>query len=157
MVSCRWLQVGFLSRCLILLNDRVCRWSIFGVAVSENGTHPSRFVADCNGVAADRSSRVGSRESFRSRVEVSVQTQDSPPLGIHIELTGCRRSWDWPEAAFWAIAPRGSSAMRKLSGPAGQLPSRPLSDWNYPARSLHTERLCRFFRFSPTSLRFGAR
>ena len=34
---------------------------------SENGTRPSRFLADCNGVAADRMSRVESRESFREQ------------------------------------------------------------------------------------------
>lgn len=61
------MQVDFLSRCLILLNGKVSRWSIFGVQVSENGTRPSRFLADCNGVAADRISRVACRESFREQ------------------------------------------------------------------------------------------
>ena len=80
------MQVDFLSRCLILLNGKVSRWSIFGVQVSENGTRPSRFLADCNGVAADRnkSSRisgivpgVGRRYAYGRRISL--------PFGIHID------------------------------------------------------------------------
>lgn len=55
-----WMQVGFLSRCLILLNGKVSRWSVFGLQVSEYGTRASRFPADCNGVAAGHISRVAS-------------------------------------------------------------------------------------------------
>ncbi len=58
----------------------------FRVQVSENGTRPSRFLADCNGVAADRnkSSRisgivpgVGRRYAYRRRISL--------PFGIHID------------------------------------------------------------------------
>ena len=60
-------HVDFLNRCLILLNRRVQSWSIFEVQVSENGNRPSRFLADCNGVAGDRIRQIASRESIREK------------------------------------------------------------------------------------------
>ena len=81
-----WMQFGFLIRCLILLNGKVSRWSIFGVQVSENGTRPSRFLADCNGVSRrpNKSSRIsgivpgaGRRYAYRRRISL--------PFGIHID------------------------------------------------------------------------
>ncbi len=71
-----WVQIEFLSRCLILLNGKVSRRSIFGVQVSENGTRPSRFLADYSGAAADRISRIASGNCFGRRAKVCVQTQD---------------------------------------------------------------------------------
>ena len=54
--------------------------------VSENGTRLSRFLADCNGVAADRISRVASRESFREE-DGGLHTGAgiSLPFGIHMD------------------------------------------------------------------------
>src|SRR5215510_10552684 len=83
------MQVGFLSRCLILLKGKLSRWSIFGVQVFENGTRPSRFLADCNDVAADRISRVASRESFREQGGGMRTDAGFRWLSVST-LTGCR-------------------------------------------------------------------
>ena len=54
--------------------------------VSENGTRTSRFLADCNGVAADRLSRVASRESFPGAGRrCAYRRRISLPFGIHID------------------------------------------------------------------------
>ena len=80
------MQVGFLSRCLIPLNGTVTRWSIVGIQMSENGTRPSPFPAHY-GVAADRMSRVASRESFPEQGG-GMQTERRISLPFVSALTG---------------------------------------------------------------------